>query len=319
MKIAFHDNALSLRGTTVALYDYAFYARELLNINPIITFNTKHASNDSSVIEKFKKEFEVYGYDNIQGLDYIIDKNKVDKLLLLKGGQPDGVMSKNCKNLINAIAICNKSHEHGDVFAMGSKWLSKITDYKIPYVPYMINLPEEDGDMREELNIPKTAIVLGRNGGYDTFDLNFVKTAIIEIINTRTDMYFIFQNTEKFMSHERVIFLDGSADMKTKVKFINTCDMMLHARYIGESFGLSCGEFSVRNKPVITWIQSPEKNHIDTLGDKGFYYNDKEEIKTLLLNISINDIKGKDWNCYIDNTPKKVMEQFNNIYIKKEF
>ena len=27
--------------------------------------------------------------------------------------------------------------------------------------------------------------------------------------------------------------------MNTKVKFINTCDAMLHARYIGESFGLS--------------------------------------------------------------------------------
>ena len=32
--------------------------------------------------------------------------------------------------------------------------------------------------MREELSIPKDALVFGRNGGWETFDLPFVKKAI---------------------------------------------------------------------------------------------------------------------------------------------
>ena len=32
MKIALHDNSLSLRGTTVAIYDWAFWLREYLEL-----------------------------------------------------------------------------------------------------------------------------------------------------------------------------------------------------------------------------------------------------------------------------------------------
>ena len=46
---------------------------------------------------------------------------------------------------------------------------------------------------------------------------------------------------------------------------------MIHARQEGESFGIAVGEFSFCNKPVITYSQSPEKNHLVTLGDKGLY------------------------------------------------
>ena len=60
---------------------------------------------------------------------------------------------------------------------------------------------------------------------------------------------------------------------------------MLHARYIGESFGLSCAEFSVRNKPIITYEKSPERNHIDTLDEKGIYYENYSDILHVLRNL----------------------------------
>ena len=40
-------------------------------------------------------------------------------------------------------------------------------------------------------------------------------------------------------------------DLNYKVKFINTCDAMIHARAMGETFGLAVAEFSKKNKPVI--------------------------------------------------------------------
>ena len=36
MKIAFHSNQLGLRGTEIALFDYAYYNRELLGNESII-------------------------------------------------------------------------------------------------------------------------------------------------------------------------------------------------------------------------------------------------------------------------------------------
>ena len=173
MKIALHDNSLSLRGTTVAIYDWAFWLREYLELQPIIMYDLHHPANDSDVVKKFENQFPVFGYSDKSEIDQILDKNKCDYFFMEKGGKPDGIISNVCKNLVNAISVCDESHIHGDIFAMGSKWLSKITDYKIPYVPYIVHLPEVEDNMRCELGIPEDALVLGRNGGWETFDLSY--------------------------------------------------------------------------------------------------------------------------------------------------
>ena len=315
MKIAFHDNALSLRGTTVAIYDWAYWTRHYLGVDPIIMYNSKNQFNDAGVIEKFSKEFPVFSYDDKSEIDTILSKNNCDAFLMEKGGKPDGIISTVAKNLVNAISICSVSDIHGDVYAMGSKWLSKITDYQIPYVPYMVHLPDVEGDMREELSIPKDALVFGRNGGWETFDLPFVKKAIEKVLSERSDIWFVFQFTQPFIEHERVIHLPGSSDMNTKVKFINTCDVMLHARQVGESFGLSCAEFSIRNKPIITYLNSPERNHIDTLGEKGIYFETESDILHILRNLDKEEINSLEWNCYQDYTPEKVSQKFKEVYL----
>ena len=315
MRISFHDNSLSLRGTTVAIYDWAYWTRHHLGIDPIIMFNENNSANNEDVINKFKKEFPVYGYSDRSDIDNILSKNKCDAFLMEKGGKPDGIISSVSKNLVNAISICTEADVHGDVYAMGSKWLSKITDYKIPYVPYMVHLPDIDDDMREELGIPKDALVIGRNGGWETFDLNFVKESIIKILDERKDIWFLFQFTQPFAIHERIINLPGSASLENKVKFVNSCDAMLHARHVGESFGLSCAEFSIRNKPIITWYGSPERNHIDVLGDKGIYYENDSDIINILRNLDKKEINSLDWNCYQDYYPEKVVQKFKEVYL----
>jgi glycosyltransferase involved in cell wall biosynthesis len=316
MKIAFHDNSLSLRGTTVAIYDWAYWTRHYLNIEPIIMYDNTHPANNSDAIDKFKKEFPVFSYSNKSEIDSILSKNQCDYFLMEKGGSPDGVISTVSKNLVNAISgNWSSNWIHGDIYAMGSKWLSKITNYTVPYVPYMVYLPEVEEDMREELGIPKDSLVIGRNGGWETFDLDFVKSSIIQVLNEREDIWFVFQFTQPFLQHERVIYLPGSSDMNTKVRFINTCDAMLHARKIGESFGLSCAEFSIRNKPVITYYNSLEKNHIDTLGEKGIYYQNTEEILHILRNLDKKEINSLEWNCYQEYSPEKVSQKFKEIYL----
>lgn len=316
MKIAFHDNSISLRGTTIALYDYAYYTRELIGNESIILYDKNHPANDDSVYKKFSKEFNIYGYNNKSEIDDILYKEDCSHFLMLKGGREDGLISKFSKNLVNAISICDRTNIHGDVFAMGSKWLSKITNYEIPYVPYMVNLPDVDDNLRKELNIPKLDLVIGRNGGWETFDLTWVKSTIDDVLKKRNDIWFIFQFTEPFIKHERVLFLPGTSNLVEKTKFINTCDAMIHAREIGESFGLSCAEFSIRNRPVITWNGSKERNHIDILAERGIYYQNDLDLSNILLNMEKSSINKQDWNMYNEYLPDKVIEKFKSVYLK---
>ena len=103
--------------------------------------------------------------------------------------------------------------------------------------------------------------------------------------------------------------------MEEKVTFINTCNVMIHARERGETFGLAIAEFSTKNKPVITCYNAPERNHIETLGERGIYYKDYESLYTILINIKHSDLEG-DWNCYREFTPEAVIYKFNDIFLQ---
>jgi hypothetical protein len=310
MKIALHDNSLSIRGTTVALYDYAEYLTNKFGYECIILYNKTSNNNDSDVINNKFSKFKVIGYQNISEIDGYLIENECDYFFVIKSGQFDEVISNVCKNIIMAVsANINRNNIHGDKYYVCSPWLSKITG--IDYVPHMINLPDVESNLRNELGIPLDAIVFGRNGGYETFDLAFVKDVIRDILSIKENYYFIFQNTQKFIEHPRVIWLDPNPDLEYKVKFINTCDAHLHARHVGESFGLTCGEFSIKNKPVITWNGSVERNHIDILGDKGLLYNNYNDLMNLLLKFTIEDI---NWNCYNDFLPDLVIDRFKKMY-----
>jgi hypothetical protein len=313
MKIGLHDNGLGLRGTTVALYDYAYYLKYYYNIECVILYNIRHSSNNMDVVNKFLKEFQVFSYSNIDEIDIILSRENCDCFFMIKSGEYDGVISKICTNLVMAVsANISKKDIHGDKYFVCSKWLSELTG--IDYVPHMINLPNVNSDMREELNIPLGAIVMGRNGGNETFDLNFVKDAIRDVLNIRDDIYFLFQNTDKFIEHERVIYLNPSANMDDKVRFINSCDAHIHARNIGESFGLTCGEFSIKNKKIITWNGSRERNHIEILGNNALLYINYNDIYNIFLNYK-KEVELNENNCYNEYNPEKVMDKFKKMYL----
>lgn len=315
IKIAFHDNSLTVRGTTTCIYNFAYWGRELLGFDPIIMYNS-NANNEKEGYEKCSKEFSVIGYSHPSEIDKILEEQKCEYFFMKKGGSPDGILSQNCKNLVNACSgWWQPDWIHGDVYAMGSEWLSKITDYKIPYVSDVVILPEVDDNMREELGIPEYAFVFGRTGGNDTFDIPWVKEVISEALKNRNDIWFVFQNTDRFINHERVIHLPKSSCEINKVKFINSCDAMIHARYIGESFGVACAEFSLRNKPIITWDGSKETNHIDILGENGIYYSNPTELLHIFFNIDKKEINSLNWNQYKQFNPETIMKKFKEVYL----
>lgn len=317
MKIAFYDNSLCLMGTTVAIYDYANHNELILNNDSFIFYQKNNPVNDPTAIEKFQKRFpnRVFAEKSVEDIDDRIKELGIDYIFVIKGGwADDGVSFNNAKMLVQAVGLVPPSESHGDVYAYNSYWVSDFcSGGKVPAVPHMIDLPDIEADMRTELGIPKDAIVFGRSGGLDTWSLPFVEQAIIESLSQREDIFFVFQNTRQFIQHPRVIHVESTADMEYKTKFINTCDAMIHARHEGESFGLSCGEFSTKNKAVITWSGSKERTHISILGDKGLYYDNKDQVLQIFLSFKRED---KDWNAYKEYEPDVIMKKFNEIYLK---
>ena len=71
----------------------------------------------------------------------------------------------------------------------------------------MIGLKPSDTkeNWREKLNIPDNAVVFGRHGGTDTFDIPFVKSIISKIVREFPNIYFIFVNTPSFDNHNQII------------------------------------------------------------------------------------------------------------------
>ena len=73
------------------------------------------------------------------------------------------------------------------------------------------------------------------------------------------------------------------------------------------------GEFSTKNKAVITWFGSRERTHISILGEKGIYYDNKDQLLEIFLNFKRQE--GKDWNAYREYIPSVIMETFKKIYL----
>ena len=310
MKVAFHSNQLGLRGTEVSMYDYARYNEEILGNTSIIISN-KNASMET--YDKFNSRFPVFLYDDFSEVESMIDKNSVDCLYLQKSGNFDSRIVSNAKNLVHAVFMENDVH--GDVYAYISKWLSdKMSNGTIPYVPYMVDLPKHDLNYRDAFSLTNKFVV-GWYGG-NNFDIPFARQAVIDIAKRRSDIEFLFMNHDVFSDLPNIKFIDGTYDMDEKVAFINTCDVMIHGRARGETFGLTIAESSTLNKPVITYDGSHERNHIDILGNTGIYYSDYNSLINILSNISVSDIKDKNWNCYTEFTPENVMQKFNEVFLK---
>lgn len=319
MKILFHENELNYRGTSIALYDYADFNEKYLGNESLIAYDKNCKTNHPAGIEKFRNRFNVFAYENFSEVEEIVKKNQVDLFYAIKNGDIDGIDTQECKSAMHAVF---KHYEpHGDVYAYVSEWLSQeMTGGKSPFVPHMVNFYDNtDEDLRTELNIPNSAKVFGYYGGAQSFNIDFVRKEVEKIARKYKDIYFIFMGVDSFVAKKwwksdvkNIVFLPPSSDLLYKLKFINTCDALLHARERGETFGITVAEFALKGKPIITFANSPEKNHIHELKENAYYYRDSKELNQILLDGNLALTATENYQKFL---PEAVMEQFKKVFI----
>jgi hypothetical protein len=159
--ICFHSNQLSIRGTEVALYDYAHYAETLLGLRSVILVPAVSlaSSTDSlgagsthfdSVLAKFASRFPIvtYGKGNSagrekrptysfvlgawvgtgvaptnDGLDAAVERAGCGLLYMIKSGANDGLLPANVPAIVHAVFTMDAPH--GNVYAGVSEYLAR--------------------------------------------------------------------------------------------------------------------------------------------------------------------------------------------------
>jgi len=325
LKIAIHTNGLDQRGTGKVPGDYA---RALHAHTPHEAVIMASGLSSNEALARTNSEFRVFTYDKHVDthrselvrdvIEEIVEREKIDYVHMIKYGIDDHITPRNCRTGIHC--VFNMTQPHGDVYAAVSETLAlKFGHTK--FVPHIITRMYATENVRAKYGIPMDAMVVGRAGGLHTFDLPFVHAAVFEALEKRPDLWFLFLSTEKFIEHPRAIFVPWLSNEQQKFNHIHSCDAMLHARAMGETFGLAIGEFSAANKPVLTWSGNDhpgyDRAHLDILGNKAIVYNSQHELVDLLLGLDRNFLCSLNWDVYTQRfSPKVVIQQYQDVFLK---
>lgn len=315
LRVAFIEFQLAFRGTQGTIWQYAYYNQKILG-NKSVIFTRSHPNSyspdvNNESIKYFLDHFEVFYLDE-NDINTQMKFLQIDIAFIpLHGRLDDNIIIPTNIPTITHLIFDNKSKK-GTIQTAISDYISKNT---IDVLPNILEVHETKDSLHEVLNIPKDAIVFGRYGGYKSFDIKYVKDIIIRYALENINTYFIFMNTEKFSSEniKNIIYLEPTRNIEYKTKFINTCDAMIHARRAGETFGMSCGEFALKNKPILTSI-SGDTAHISLLGNLAILYDEYnlyEILSKFTKNYKITN--QHNYNKYSINDNIHLFE----IYLKK--
>ena len=327
LTVLFHSNTLTVRGTEVALFDYADFNEKCLGNRSVVAFPKSGVSSESA-LKKFQDRFDVVLYETQNELDTAAKSHGIDVCYFIKNGENDGLLVEGVKNVVHA--VFQNYEPHGDVYAYVSDWLANAASQGVcPAVPHIIREPvNTSDDLRQELGIPSQADVYGVIGGTNSFKIFAAVNAVLDTIESDDTKYFVFVNTRmpewffwinrrirKALRTGRLIYLEQIVDLDRKERFMNTCDAMLHARRRGESFGIALGEFAVRGKPVIVHFSDKTRDrcHYEILGNSANYYRSRAELRNLLSQPA-SDLIVSD--AYFQFYPEKVMQIFSNVFLR---
>jgi len=316
MKVAFHSRLLTERGSEGAMLDYARLNRSILGNESVLCLPDLPEYAGNPLLQKWREEFEVIQYADKNDLSRKLKKEAAEVLYLTKPGPFDGFLVPGAKNCVHAQFLCDEFH--GDAYAYLSSWMSRVmTGADNSFVPFYVPKLVSEKSLRKKLRIPEGAKVFGRHGGWDTFNIPFVRKAVLQHAQKNSDDHFVFLNTELIRGTEKlknVHYLAPTIDPEEKAQFLGICDAMLHARWHGETFGLAVGEFAVLGKPVITFSESRERAHLEMLGNQALLYRHGGELAGILKEFCPHKTHGTEYEVFAD--PKSVMSLFQKKFLE---
>jgi hypothetical protein len=309
MRVGFFTSQIDVRGTCVALYDYALYNEELLmNSSLIITDARAQGASDDIAVKKFRNRFRIAYISSLEELKSV----PIDVLYLITYGKESELFNSRTTYPFKLLVHCvfDMSEPHGDAYFGVSSAVAKKYG-RTEYLPHMIGLQKNTrANARAEYRIPPTALVFGRYGGVDTFNIEFCKRVISRVVRSHRDIYFFLGNVERFDTHPQIVYPPLLCDSAEKSRFIATCDAYIECGTLGHSFGLAIGEFAVADRSIILYKGTVWNTaHYEILGDSGIYFSNEEEFEAVITTFTPRNARDK----YAPYTPSVVMSEFAKL------
>jgi hypothetical protein len=279
-------------------------------------YRTLEGGDASGSLERFSKSFETINYTSQSDMISILKSAKID-MYYKQSFRTEDMAKLPVFSVGHAVFDYNRPF--GNVWAYISRWLAyHASGGRCGYVPYIVEMPEADGNLREGLGIPEDATVIGRYGGMGQFDIPFVHRAVMDVLEKRKDIYFLFANTQVFGTHERIIYVPVIHSPEEKARFIATCDYMLHARYGGESFGLAMAEFLLLGCPVMCWAGGSDRNHLAMQPNKELIYRTYGDLHRLLMSVRRDNKPSGARQAIEEFSPENVWRKWESVFIKMQ-
>ena len=313
MRVSFDGGRINERGVAVAIFDYAFHARVLLGIEPIILHDAR-VPPEPAQLERFARAFPTHAYDSEDDRQRLIERERIDVAYFLKTGRNPVPPSKSSRTAIHE--VFRFFYPHGDAYAYISSWLAKATTgSRYPAVPHIVDLPQSRANLRAEFGVPEDAFVVGRHGASDQFNVPFLAQAIEAALERRKDLWLMLLNTDRFSNHERIVHLPRAGDRQRIADFVGSCDVGLNARRSGETFGLSIAEFLCEDKPVLVWEGGRDRNHLELVDDPRFRFRTRSDLTRKLVELERCAGDGTFRARVVEFAPERVMRTFASTFL----
>jgi hypothetical protein len=163
-KILFYSPGLNYRGITNSIVDYAHYNQTILGNESTIVYDISgnlrpglDIGSVTEVIDKLKNQFNVIAIDSKGNKDFLELERLAEKYDLFyhqKSGEMEPPFITSTKHAVHAVFQFREPH--GDKYAYISEWLSiQCSNGEIPFVPYVVDLPPPNVNLRERLEESK--------------------------------------------------------------------------------------------------------------------------------------------------------------------
>lgn len=231
-RILFYTPQLCERGTEVAVYDYADGAELILGMQAWVAYDAYAWNNFEGTVDRFERRFGIRlvalerGFDDVDG---VLQRHGIRLLHCLRAEGLSSHVSRvpGVRTLVHAVFDGSDTRE-GDVHARISDSVPGSAEV-VPHIVRPISQPFDGPCLRNELHIPEDAIVFGRHGAYETFDIEIAREAVMAIATVRPDVYFLLLHTPPFAQPPlpNIIHLPRTSDPERKAAFLRTCDAMV--------------------------------------------------------------------------------------------
>jgi len=165
------------------------------------------------------------------------------------------------------------SSQHVDGSITISKYVQSLTPAGVKLYNSMTSPKLGAKSIREELGIPKDAIVFGRVGRPE-LDFRVAEAAFQAVREEYENVFLINLGTLEKSSDSHIINFEPISDDNRIASIYKTMDVMLHARADGETFGCTIVEAMSYGIPVVSHLSYKHNGHIEIMGDGGIMCQD---------------------------------------------